>query len=174
MPIIAYQIITIAGFRHLYKMPSQELESALSAILLLVAASIVAFWALSDVVGVMLGPAFVSAFQRHHTVGLLILAQCIPWCAIVLNDLVNTRSGTTGKAAIWAISYLAVSLPAAVLFLSARSIELSVFVPVHSAIMGGYFITQVAAMHSRGIRLYHPWLIAFVAFALLSALAYML
>jgi O-antigen/teichoic acid export membrane protein len=172
LPIVAHQIVIVARYRQIFLLPMDELGRRLPWILALVVASIVVFWALSQPLGAVLGSAFVSAFARHRPEGLLILAQCILWSSIALNDMVNTRSLTAGTVAKWSALYFAIVLPLALLYLSARPVELSVFVPVHSGVMAGYFATQAIVMSRCGIRLHHTWSLTLLAFVALSALAF--
>jgi O-antigen/teichoic acid export membrane protein len=174
LPIVAHQIIMVAQFRQVFELPIEQLERKLPWVVALVVASVAAFWILSGPLGWLLGPAFESAFERHRAEGLLILTQCILWSAIALNDLVNTRSLTAGTVARWTALYFAVVLPLAWIYLLARPAELSVFVPVHSAVMAGYFATQAAVMWRCGIQLRRAWALTLLAFVALSALTYIL
>lgn len=171
LPIVAHQVIIVARFRQIFELPTSELERRLPMVVGLVGASVVLFWLLSDVAGVLLGPAFVSAFARHHTEGLLILSQCILWSAIALNDLINTRSQSAGMVARGSTLYFALVLPLAWWFLSSRPVTLSLFVPIHSAVMAGYFLTQAVVMWHCGIKLLRTWGLTLGGFLSLSALA---
>jgi hypothetical protein len=173
LPIIAHQIIIVARFRQVFEWPTEQLERKLPWVVALVAGSVVAFRALVDHLGWLLGPAFVSAFASHRVEGLLILAQCILWSAIALNDLVNTRSQIAGVVVRWAAVYFALALPLTWLWLSARVVDLAVFVPVHSLVMAGYFLTQALVMWRCGVRLHRIWALTVGAFVALSALAWM-
>jgi hypothetical protein len=170
LPIVAHQVIMVARFRQIFELPMPELERRLPVVVGLVGAGVVVFWLLSGVAGVLLGPAFVSAFARHRAEGLLILSQCILWSAIALNDLVNTRSQSAGTVARGSALYFALVLPLAWWFSSSRPVTLSLFVPVHSAVMAGYFLTQAVVMWHCGIKLVRTWGLTLVGFLALSAL----
>jgi O-antigen/teichoic acid export membrane protein len=174
LPIVAHQVIMVAGFRQIFELPMSEIERRLPVVVGLVGACVVAFWLLSGVAGALLGPAFVSAFARHRVEGLLILSQCILWSAIALNDLVSTRSQSAGAVARGSALYFAVVLPLAWWFLSSRPVTLSLFVPVHSAVMTGYFLVQVVVMWRCGIRLLRTWGLTLAGFLGLSVLAKMI
>jgi O-antigen/teichoic acid export membrane protein len=171
LPIVAHQVIMVARFRQIFELPTLELERRLPVVVGLVGASAVVFWLLSGVAGGVLGPAFVSAFTRHRTEGLVILSQCILWSAIALNDLVNTRSQSAGMVARGSALYFVLVLPLAWWFLSSRQVTLSLFVPVHSAVMAGYFLTQAMVMWRCGIKLVRTWGLTLGGFLALSALA---
>jgi O-antigen/teichoic acid export membrane protein len=171
IPIIAHQIILVASFRDLFQMPEPEMKSRLMVVTVGVVLGVIAFWVLSEPLGLLLGPAFVNAYSEYRWEGLLILIQCILWSAIALNDLVNTRRLTSGKVTGWGIGYFLVALPLAWIYLSGKTVTLSLFVPVHSAIMAGYFLVQVTVMWSCGIRLLSFWLLVFSSFSVLSLMA---
>jgi O-antigen/teichoic acid export membrane protein len=170
LSIVAHQVIVVARFKQIFELPVQELERRLPMVVGFVVASVVLFWLLSSFVDVLLGPAFVSAFSRYRTEGLLILAQCILWSAIALNDLVNSRSQTAGRVARGSVLYFALVLPLAWWFLSSRPVTLSLFVPVHSVVMVGYFLTQALVMLHCGIRLVRTWVFTLVGFVAVSAI----
>ena len=171
IPIIAHQIILVASFRDLFQLREPELKSRLVTVAGFVVLGVIAFWMLSGPLGLLLGPAFVAAYGTYRCEGLLILIQCILWSAIALNDLVNTRRLTSGKVAGWGVGYFLIALPLAWIYLSGKSVTLWLFVPVHSAIMAGYFLVQVAVMWSCGIRLLSFWVFVFSSFAVLSLMA---
>lgn len=170
LPIVAHQIIIVAGFRQIFEMSEPALERRLQVIVALVTACVIGFWLFSDIAGLLLGPAFIKAFAQHRAAGLLILTQSIMWSAIALNDLANTRAQSALLVGRLTALYFAVVLPLAWWFLSLKPISLELFVPVHSVVMGGYFLTQVLAMTMFGIRLWRPWALAGGAFVTLSIL----
>lgn len=172
LPIVAHQIIIIARFRQVFEQHTTELEKRLPIMIGLVTGSVILFWLLSGFIDVLLGPAFIKAFSQYRVEGLLILSQCILWSAIALNDLVNARSQTAGPVARATLLYFVLVLPVAWWFLSSRQISLSLFVPVHSIVMAGYFMTQAMVMRSRGIRLIRTWSLTLAAFSGLSAMAF--
>lgn len=168
LPIVAHQIIIVARFRQIFESPVSELERGLPVIVGLVAASVIGFWLCSNLTGFLLGPAFVSAFTQYRSEGLLILTQCILWSAIALNDLVNTRAQSAGAVARSSVLYFALVLPLAWWFLSSRAVSLSLFVPVHSVVMAGFYLIQVMAMWRSGLRLWRTWGLALGSFTILS------
>jgi hypothetical protein len=171
LPIVAHQVILVASFRQLFELSEAALERRLSLIVGLVISCVIGFWVFSDLVGLLLGPAFSLAFAHNRGAGLMILAQSVLWSAIALNDLVNTRSQAAGPVARATALYFAIALPLAWWFLSGHSVTLASYVPVHSLVMGGYYVTQMVSMRSRGICLTRTWLIALGGFVILSVLA---
>jgi O-antigen/teichoic acid export membrane protein len=172
LPIVAHQIIIIARFRQVFELHSTELEKHLPIVIGLVTGSVILLWLFSSFIDVLLGPAFIKAFSQYRVEGLLILSQSILWSAIALNDLVNTRSQTAGPVARATLLYFVLVLPLAWWFLSTRQISLPLFVPVHSVVMAGYFMTQARVMRSCGIRLTRTWLLTLTSFLGLSAMAF--
>lgn len=170
LPIVAHQVIIVARFRQLFELPMPKLERRLPVVVGLVGANVVVFWLLSGMAGVLLGPAFESAFAQHRSEGLLILSQCILWSAIALNDMINTRAQSAGKVARGLALYFALVLPLAWWFLSSQPVTLSLFVPVHSAVMAGYFLTQIFMMWRFGVRLLRTWALTLGSFVFLSVL----
>lgn len=170
LPIVAHQLIIVARFRQIFELPVRDLELRLPIVVGLVTVCVVAFWLLSDIATWLLGAAFESAFGKNHSVGLLILTQCILWSAIALNDLVNTRAQTAGIVARASGVYFLVALPLAWWLLSSQRVTLSLFVPVHSAVMAGYFLTQTIVMWRCGVRLVRTWSLTLGCFVSLSVL----
>jgi hypothetical protein len=170
LPIVAHQVVMVARFRLVFELPMLEIERRLPVVIGLVGASVVVFWLLSGLAGELLGSAFASAFARYRAEGLLILSQCILWSAIALNDLVNTRSHSAGMVARGSALYFVLVLPLTWWFLSSRPVTLTLFVPVHSAVMAGYFLTQAVMMWHCGIKLVRTWGMTLGGFLVLSVL----
>lgn len=171
LPIVAHQVLMVSGFRQVFELPPALLERRLSLVVALVVACVVGFAALSGVVGFALGPRFVATFAAHRVEGLLILTQCILWSAVSLNDLLAARHQAAMPMVRGTIAYLATALPLAWWFLSRNSVPLAGFVPVHSLVLGGYFLVQVAVLYGRGLRFVKAWALAAGAFSGFSLLA---
>jgi O-antigen/teichoic acid export membrane protein len=172
VPIVVHQILMVARFRQVFEWPIERVQSAFPWIIGLVIGSVVLFWAASGHAAALLGPAFGRAFEHHRTVGLLVLAQCIPWSAIALNDLASTRQGAAGGVARASALYFAFALPVAGAGVVATSAGLLGIVATHSALMLGYFTVQSVSLHRRGVNLAVTWWLAGGAYALLSLLAF--
>jgi hypothetical protein len=173
VPIVAHQILMVARFRQLFEVGVQEIERRLLAVVGLVVVSVIACWALLEPTAPLFGDAFVGAMARHPQAGALILAQCVLWSAIAVNDLVNTRVMMAGRVAGWTMAYVAVLLVGSWIALGGGAqMTLDTFVPVHSIMMLGFYVTQSAAMAGSGIRLGTTWGVSVVSFIGLSAGAY--
>jgi hypothetical protein len=171
LPILAHQILVIGQFRELFEKPIDTLERKLPTIVILVGFSAILFWALSGPLGWMFGRAFTWTFARYRMEGLLILAQCVLWSAIALNDLVSARRLIAIAVARWSAVYFAIVLPLLAVYLSLQEVEMRTFVLSHAFLMLGYFTTQTLAMSAAGVRLTRTWAstwIAFASFAVLS------
>lgn len=168
VPIVAHQIILVAGFRKIFELPEQELERKLPIIVGAVTLCVIAFWMASTWLGFLLGPAFSKTFSANQDVGLLILVQCILWSAISINDLVNARKQIAIFSVRASVVYFVIALPLAWWVLSRGDITLQKFVPIHSLVMVFYFLTQVAVMWQHGIRLIRTWSLALGGFVGLS------
>jgi hypothetical protein len=171
VPIVAHQIVVVGQFRKFFEVSIDHLERKLPVIVILVAASVVLFWALSGPLGWLLGPAFVSAFERYRMEGLIILAQCVLWSAIALNDLISARRLIAPVVARWSAVYFAVTLPLFVVFLVRQEVDMRTFVVSHALLMLGYFTTQALAMSASGVRLKRTWMSTWIAFACLALLS---
>jgi O-antigen/teichoic acid export membrane protein len=171
LPVVIHQVIVLARYRQIFELSATALEKKLPMIVGAVIVSAIAFWLLSDLLSHLLGSAFSSAFARHRTEGLLILSQCVLWSAVALNDLVNARSQTAGpvvKATLW---YFVLALPLAWWFLAGQPVTLSLYVPVHSLIMCGYFVTQAVVMWRNGVKLKMTWTLALLGFFAMSSMS---
>ncbi|MDO8651871.1 MAG: hypothetical protein Q7R66_06765 [Undibacterium sp.] len=171
LPIVAHQIILVAKFRHLYKLPDREMERVMLVIIGCVSCSVIGLWIVSPMMGWMLGPAFFKAFHSYTLPAILILSQSILWSAISLNDTVNTRKQTMGKILPWSILFLLASMPLAMYLIRNIGVSLAHFVYVHSVVMLLFYLVQACGMYVAGIRLWRSWLCASGSFVLLSAIA---
>ncbi|MDD3352756.1 hypothetical protein [Zoogloea sp.] len=170
IPIVAHQIILVAGFRKIFEMPEQELEKKLPIIGGAVIFCVIAFWVASGWLGFLLGPAFQKSFAANQRVGLLILVQCILWSAISINDLVNARRQISIFSVRASVVYFAMALPLAWWVLIQGEVTLQKFVPIHSLVMVFYFLTQILVMWRHGVRLIRTWSLALLGFVGLSVL----
>ena len=168
LPIVIHQLIVVARYRQIFELSATALEQKLPVIVGSVLISVVAFWLLSGVGHHLLGNAFSSAFSRHRSEGLLILSQCVLWSAIALNDLVNARNQTAGAVVRVTAWYFVVVLPLTWFLLSGHVVTLSLFVPIHSFVMAGYFTVQIIVMRKNGIKLTMTWSLALFGFVALS------
>lgn len=171
LPILFHQVIVVARYRQIFELPTEILQKRLPIVIGLVFASVVLFWLLRDFIALLLGQAFISVLTRYPSEGLLILSQCILWSAIALNDLVNARAQIAGHVVRATAVYFLLTLPIAWWFLSLQPVTLTLFVPTHSLIMGGYFLTQTIMMWHRGIKLKMTWISALTGFILMSIIA---
>jgi O-antigen/teichoic acid export membrane protein len=171
LPIVAHQVIMVASFRSIFELPTPLVQRRLSIVIGLVAACTGFVWILSGHIAPLLGPKFQATFESHRAEGLLILTQCILWSGVALNDMVNSRHQIAGKVAVAAAVYLLSALPIGWWVLSARPFSLGVYVPVHSLILAGYFVTQVVVMWRAGVRFAQTWTIALTTFVGLSILS---
>jgi O-antigen/teichoic acid export membrane protein len=171
LPMVAHQIVMVARFRRLFEMDDLSFTRVVRNINIFVISCVIAFWLASDLAGFLLGAAFRQAFAQHRTEGLLILTQTVLWAAIAINDLTNNRKQTAGSAARATAIYFAFVIPGAWGFLASREVTLALFVPVHSFVMCGYYLTQIYVMRSCGIHMWRVWGLALGAFIGLSLLA---
>lgn len=170
LPIVAHQVAMVAKFRHLYTLPDKEMERVVVLILGMVALSVVGLWIASPVLGWMLGPAFVKAFHSYPLPALWILSQAILWSGISLNDTVNARLQAMGKVLPWSIVFLVISVPVAMALIQYVGVSLAHFVYIHGILMLLFYLTQILAMYSAGIRLLRAWSLAVGSYLALIAL----
>lgn len=174
IPIVAHQILIVAKFRQVFEASVQELERQLIIVVGLVTASIIVCWALLEAAAPIFGSAFVRALAKHPQEAALILMQCGLWSAIAINDLVNGRAMTAGRAARWTSSYIAMLLIGSWIALElGAQVTLESFVPVHSTMMLGFYLTQSAAMARAGIKLGATWALSAGSFVVLSLCTYL-
>jgi O-antigen/teichoic acid export membrane protein len=176
IPIVAHQVIMVAKFRRLFEMPMPELDRRLVLVAVLVMLSVMVCWALMEAAAPFVGTSFRESLARHPRVALLVLVQCLLWSAIATNDLVNSRAMLAGAAAKWTGGYLATVLIASLWGVSEwnGSVTLEAFVPMHSAVMLGFYLVQVAVMFRSGIRLWAVWGVTLLSFVGLSVAALLL
>jgi hypothetical protein len=166
LPIVAHQVILVAKFRQLYELPNIEMEKIIFTILSLVVLSVVGLWILIPYFGWLLGPAFVHAFKSNRLVAIIILAQSVLWSGISLNDTVNTRQQTMLKVSTMSFLLLLFAIPCAIFLTQYIGVTLLHFVYIHSIVMLLFYLAQIMAMYSVGIRLWRPW--GFAVFSYLS------
>jgi hypothetical protein len=167
LPIVAHQLILVAKFRNLFSSPHREVERATVSIIIMVAASAAAFVTLLPWLGIVLGPAFVSAAQTHRVQALWIAAQAILWSAIALNDLVIARHQVMGRILPYSVSMLSAFLAAGWVALHFIGASLANFVYVHGTVMLAFYLAQSMAMRRQGLLLWHTWLTAVATYAAL-------
>lgn len=171
LPIVAHQVLMVSGFRLIFELPPAMLQRRLSLMVGLVAACVAGFAAFSSLFGFALGPRFMATFAAYRVEGLLILAQCVLWSAVPLNDILAARHNTASLMMRCTVFYLVVAFSLAWWFLSHEPVTLARFVPIHSFVLAGYFLVQVAVLYSSGLRLMSAWGLAagsFFGFSLLA------
>lgn len=170
LPIVVYQILSIAVFRKLYAAAPQALSRLQTAIVTMVAMSALLLWWLLPFYAHLLGPAFARAAAAHGNSLLLLLAQSILWSAIALNDTLNARLGKAGAVFRWSAPSLAVIFAVAWAVFTAGPASLDRFVQIHSVAMLAFFGCQTGAMWLRGVHALSMATTACLAF--LSLLAF--
>ena len=168
LPIVAHQLILIAKFRNLFAQPDAAVERATLQIVLLVGVSVIGFVVFSPWLGVLLGAAFVKAFELHRVACFWIVAQAVLWSAIALNDLVIARHQVMPKVLPYTITLLGLSLFLGWLSLDMAALTLERFVVVHSGVMLFFYMAQSWIMNRLGLHLYKTWLITIAMFIVLS------
>jgi O-antigen/teichoic acid export membrane protein len=172
IPIVVHQVVMVARFRQVFEWPIERVQRTFPWIVGLIISSVILFWGLSGYAPLLLGQAFGRAFEHHRAVGLLVLAQCVPWSAIALNDLAATRQQVAGGVARASVLFFALALPAAAIGAVVTSAGLLGIVATHSALMLGYYAVQSYSLHRHGVSLPATWWLAGSAYALLSLLAF--
>lgn len=173
LPIIAHQVILVARFRNVFVEETASLESILLAIIGLVTASACAVWILSPWLAWMLGPSFANAAETYRAEFLWVLSQAILWSAIALNDLVNNRFGTVGRVLKWSMPALFAMLAIGVWVIKSLGVSLSAFVKVHGMIMLAFYLVQIIAMRSQGIKFKKLWSFTVGAYSFLALYAWL-
>jgi O-antigen/teichoic acid export membrane protein len=168
LPIAAHQLVLIAKFRSLFAQPDRAVERAVLQIVLLVAVSVLGFFALSPWLGLVLGPAFVNAFGQHKLAGMLIVAQAVLWSAIALNDLVIARHQVMHKVLRYSVGFLALALGLGWLALDWSGLSLEKFVLIHSCVMLSFYVVQSWIMNFLGLRLVRVWVTTVALYLLLA------
>lgn len=168
LPIIAHQLVLIAKFRNLFAQPDQAVQRAVLQIVLLVAASVLGFFVLSPWLGLVLGPAFVNAFNQNKSAGMLIVAQAVLWSAIALNDLIIARHQVMRKVLRYSVGFLALALGLGWLALAWSGLSIEKFVLVHSCVMLTFYVAQSWIMNLLGLRLVRVWVTTVVLYLLLA------
>lgn len=170
IPMVAHQMIMVSQFRQIFALSEHELQYRLPMISVLVTSSVLVFWLFSGLIGVVLGPAFDAVFALYPKVALLILAQCILWSGIAINETLNNRAQTAGRMIFPAIVYFILAFALSWCFLTSQGVELEVFVPVHSLVMVGYFLVQVVVMCRCKLYFVRTWVATLLSFLGVSAL----
>jgi O-antigen/teichoic acid export membrane protein len=168
LPIVAHQLILIAKFRNLFAQPDAAVARATMHIVLLVGASVIGLIAFSPWLGMLLGPAFVRAFELHRVSCFWIVAQAVLWSAIALNDLVIARHQVMPKVLPYTMSLLGLALFLGWLCLNLTDLTLELFVVVHSAVMLFFYMAQSWIMNRLGLHLYKTWLVTITIFIVLT------
>lgn len=167
LPIVAHQLILIAKFRNLFTQPDAAVTRATLNIVLLVGASVIGFIVFSPWLGLLLGPAFVRAFELYRVSCFWIVAQAVLWSAIALNDLVIARHQVMTKVLPYTMSLLGILLFLGWLYLNFTVLTLERFVVVHSAVMLFFYMAQSWIMNRLGLHLYKTWLVTITMFIVL-------
>lgn len=160
LPIVAHQLILIAKFRNLFAQQDNAVARATLHIVLLVGASVIGFMLFSPWLGLLLGPAFTSAFNLHRTACFWIVAQAVLWSAIALNDLVIARHQVMAKVLPYSVCFLGIALVMGWWYLTSTLLTIERFVYVHSAVMLSFYIAQSLIMRHLGLHLGRTWMTA--------------
>jgi hypothetical protein len=174
LPIIAHQLILIAAFRRFFVLPDSAVERLTLQIVVLVVASASGFCLLVPWLGGLLGPAFVSAWDRSQQSGPLIVAQSVLWSAIALNDLVISRHRVMSKVLPFTAGGLALALLVGLSALFVVGKGLINFVNVHSVVMLVFYLVQSGAMALQGRFLWQTWAAAIGSYVAMAIAIYCL
>lgn len=172
IPIVAHQILLVAGFKRVFEIQWQSLEMRLTWMIgavILLTVLIAASW---PIVEMFMGPKFSLTRSRYTTECLLVLVQCIMWSAIAMNDLVITRAELGSKVARWCALYLFLAVLGAWSWLETFGVSMLKFVVVHSLVMVSYYGVQVFVMRRNEVKMYKKWSLALSAFLLLNLFAF--
>lgn len=172
LPIVAHQLILIAKFRNLFAQPKDAVASATLHIVLLVGASVIGFIVASPWLSLLLGPAFVRAFDLHRVACFWIVAQAVLWSAIALNDLVIARNQLMTKVLPFSIVFLGATLLIGFWSLSISELSIERFVIVHSTVMLSFYLMQSWLMYHLGLQLKKTWIVTTTMFGFLMVLIF--
>lgn len=172
LPIVAHQVIMVAGFRRAFVDERDALERTLLTVLAVVAASATGFWLVAPSLSFVLGPAFAIAAAAHRSDLLWLLIQSVLWSGIALNDLMNTRFNTAAKVLRVSVPTFLLLALCALFVLLRLGISLSMFVRVHGALMLAFYVAQACVMRVAGIQMTRVWCFAIGAYLALALLAF--
>jgi hypothetical protein len=171
LPIVAHQLILVSNYKKIFKLPPTDLGKSLFKIVGFVTLCVIVFLLASTPLSPLLGSAFSTASSKYRTESLLILCQCILWSACSLNEIVCSRSQISATMVRVTTYYFLAALPISYGYLSHTDLSIKAFVITHSAVMIGYFMTQVYVISKDGIALPWTWATTLVAFFFLSFLS---
>lgn len=172
LPIVAHQLILIAKFQNLFAESDDAVESATLHIVLLVGVSVIGFIAFSPWLGLLLGPAFVRAFDLHRVACFGVVVQAVLWSAIALNDLVIARHHVMPRVLPYSVSFLGMELLLGWFSLTLTELTLERFVFTHSAVMLSFYWAQSWVMNNLGLRLRKTWIVTSIIFIVLMGAVY--
>jgi hypothetical protein len=167
LPIVAHQIVLVARFRDVFVLQGRQLESTLIKVLACVAVSAVALWCIVPWVGALLGPAFHRQATLYRVEFAWLLAQSVLWSAVALNDLVNSKRGSSARVLMYSLPALLLLIPAGWFLVQRLGIAMAVFVRVHGVLLLVFYLIQCGAMAVNGVRMWRVWLVAVIGWLVL-------
>jgi hypothetical protein len=171
LPIVAHQLVMIYFFRNAYELPMKKLEGLLLFVVAAVSGVTVLFGLVLQDTAWLFGSAFRNAMLENKSAAFLVLAQCILWSSISLNDTVNAREHIASYVNKGGIAYFFIGIPLVLLLLTQFNADIDLFVKVHVLVMLGFFSCQCFFMYRHGLRLARFWLTALLGFGIASSLA---
>lgn len=168
VPMVIHQIVLLSAYRSLYALPLQAVEARFIQITAMVVAAVLGFMLVEDGIMALLGDTFELAFVAYRVEGRLILSQCILWSAIALNDTVVARTPQAGGMVRCCGLFLLLAVPALMVSGDLAHAELRTLIVVHSGLMAGYYLAQMAALHRGGVRFWRAWGLALGSFVLVG------
>jgi len=172
LPIVAHQLVMIYFFRNAYELPMKKLEGLLLFVVAAVSGVTVLFGLVLQDTAWLFGSAFRNAMLENKSAAFLVLAQCILWSSISLNDTVNAREHIASYVNKGGIAYFFIGIPLVLLLLTQINADIDLFVKVHVLVMLGFFSCQCFFMYRHGLRLARFWLTALLGFGIASSLAF--